>query len=333
MREQCPTLWSILIVPFLMIGCVYPIHRITLAPELPPTPFKLGAGSTVHVVVIDERQTRLLGFSNDFHQVRSESPATVLHGALEQGLSNLGFAVAAASDLPGTTLVIRLRRFDMTRPVFSQAKYRDLFQMVGFRATTLVLRKGTTVFRRTFESELRDEAIKLSLLASDQRRAFNVLLTDLLAMILGDPELLRSLTGGPEAALGPREGLSETVNLSIPSLLVTEDEPAVEVPEQIRKDFADWLHQLLPVPGALRHDLRITYRVVDYYRGIFDSSRDGFLVESTFFDGAGRILGSHRAGHTDDLCIFSGCDSFTKLLVGRAEQVAGYVRGHFLKPD
>jgi hypothetical protein len=149
-------------------------------------------------------------------------------------------------------------------------------------------------------------------------------------MILGDLELLRSLRSGPAVAPGPREGLPGVVNLSVPTLLVSEGDPAVEVPEDARKAFADWLHLLLPAPGALQHDLRIVYRLVHYDRG--SPFRPGsFAVETAFFDGDGRTLGSYRGEATTDESCGGRCP-FRLVVQFAAEKVAEYVRGHFLKP-
>jgi hypothetical protein len=349
---------SVLVALLLTVaGCGWQLQArpAVLAPELPPAPINIGAGARVYVIVVDERETKVVVHrKHDFFSriMFSKDLAAVLRGSAEKGLSNLGFELLAAPDPSATTLAIRLVAFsyDVSRTLRSSR----------YEATALLLRKGASVFEKRYESAAPAVSKLQSGFGLDSADPqIDRMLEDLLAVILGDLELLRALQSGPELTPASREGSLTVVDLRFPALMVSEDDPAVELPEDVRKLFSDQLHQFLPAAGALRHDLRIVYRFVHYNPGsqflrsfadnplgkvLGEKGKGAITVEATFFDSEGSPLGTLRAEGTTPLpvvygwgqvdrppgCVF-GCP-FDSAVQEAADQVARHVRGNFLKP-
>ncbi len=329
-----------------------PTQQAVLAPEPLPARIGIGAGAQVHVIVIDEREAKLVGYQKHGHFSRIvslEDLATVLRGRLEKGLANLGFELLAAPDPSATTLAVRLVTFSYNVEHF--------WRSARSGATALIIRDSAAVFEKRYEPTPLTERSKLSGLvgADSVDQQVNAMLNDLVAKVLGDLELLHMLRSGPGIAPAPQEGPPRVVDLRVSALVVSESDPAVEVPENVRGLFADRLPQLLPAEGALAHDLRIVYRFVHYDPGsrflrsltgreggpsnlfgntFSEKGKGAITVEATFFDSEGGALGTLQVEgttlHQGPECE-GGCP-FDLAVQNAAEQVAAYVRGNFLKP-
>ena len=158
---------------------------IVLAPNLPASSIKIGAGEKLFLRVIDQRREDALGLHDKTRKIRSsESLRQVIEHGLRGGLSNRGFEVLESPVLSLPNLEFAIENFE-----YWGAYYANVDAQVKAR----LYKRGESAFEKNYEIRNNFDKPFSSPDAGWIQEKINITLSDLLFQILADKELLASL--------------------------------------------------------------------------------------------------------------------------------------------
>ena len=180
----------------LLTSCAAKPHDVAITAEAPSTPDSVGNGITVALHVIDDRDDVVVGRTRGWLDITAKDIISALEKELKRGLEAKGFTVVSAGSDADAEFEARLRAF-------------EFFVEPGFLSvaanTTVVINVEAKARGTDFDRRYR--------LSADERRRrvpgdsavdemLNAALSEILAQIMRDADLLDFLGNRPMLALG-----------------------------------------------------------------------------------------------------------------------------------
>ncbi len=179
----------------LLASCAYVPHEVAITAEAPSTPDSVGNGVTVALHVIDDRDDVVVGRRGGV-DITANNIVSGLEKELKRGLEAKGFTVVSAGSDADAEFEARLRAF-------------EFFVVPGFLSVAVNTTVAINVEAKTRGMDF-DRSYRLS--ADERRRRvlgdsavdqmLNAALSEILAQIMRDADLLDFLGNRPMLALG-----------------------------------------------------------------------------------------------------------------------------------
>ena len=176
-----------LVVVFLVSACTFTPHEVEISAKAPKTESAIGAGVTVALQVIDDRESTVVGQRGAGMlgaDITVNDILSVLNTELTEGLEANGFKVTAPGSTADAELEVRLRAFKF----FLESGF-----FTGAENTSVVValeaeKKGTD-FDQTYRSSREERTLFVPGGGSIDAN-LNAALTAILGQIVGDRDLL-----------------------------------------------------------------------------------------------------------------------------------------------
>ncbi len=179
----------------LLTSCAAKPHDVAITAEAPSTPDSVGNGITVALHVIDDRDDVVVGRRGGV-DITANDIVSGLEKELKRGLEAKGFTVVSAGSDADAEFEARLRAFEF----FIEPGFLSVAANVTVAINVEAKTRGTDFDRRYRHSV--DERRRRVLGDSAVDQMLNAALSEILAQIMRDADLLDFLGNRPMLALG-----------------------------------------------------------------------------------------------------------------------------------